>query len=814
MSDKDIRTEENKATPEPEPKAEVLVPAPPDSEASAEVKDTAPPSFWKQHKKRIVIISSSVLAAAMLVWLYLYLQPTTWHYYTDETSFKQLAKDVEPRFVAWENAAPVDGVMAISADLHDAAVAPDGVHMVYTTGGSEGNSDLFVSRMEDSKWVEGSPLRALNSDFNEKAPAFSSDGQFLYFATDRPGGPGGFDIWVSRFDGAHFAWPVPLSKMVNSAFDDIDPAVSPAHDKLYFSSKRPARELDAEESKLPSIELRERFADLDYDVYAADRIPAGVTNREVERAMSMLYYLRESALSDTNTMAILGGTPETEQAVDKALAWLASNQETNGVWDIKKHGGQSGHDVASTSFALLAFLGRGETHKKECKYQDNVRRGLEWLIAHQDAFGHLEGNGYDHGIGTLALAEAYGVTKDQDWLYGPAQSAVDWLVDSQHLEGGGWRYNAGQAGDLSVSGWAIMALKSAEYSGITVPRTTLAGIRIFLDSVSGGKKGGLYGYTGPGGGGDAMIATGYFCSQLMGLSPNTWRSFETSTHLNTKGVASADLYYAYYGTLSAYQGQGPTWGAWKDKLHDIFLKQQQADGAWPAQGGDSHGKSMGEVITTALVTLSLQAHYRYTPLYGLGYEPDPGAKDLSKKNLDELPEVPLYRRAKQKAEFSSAQDDVQVALTSHGDFLYLVSDREGGMGGMDIYRHRISGLEPGEAQHLGPEINSEADDTSPALRMAGFNIVFSSNRGEGESGKYRLHGAMTRQVYRHHSFSGFPPLSYIWEHFQKRLLFLVVGILLLIWFVRIAMRPKKAGKPPTETVETVPDASKGDASHV
>ncbi|MDP6849110.1 MAG: hypothetical protein QGI24_10010, partial [Kiritimatiellia bacterium] len=266
MSDKDIRTEENKAMPDPETKAEAPVPA--------------PPSFWKRHKKRIIIISSSILVTAILAWLYLYLQPTTWHYYTDETTFKQLAKDVEPRFVAWENAEPVKGAMAVSTDVHDSAISPDGVHLVYTAGESNGNADLFISRWEDSGWGESEPMRALNSGFNEKAPVFTSDGKFLYFTTDRPGGPGGFDIWVSRFDGANFAWPVPLTKMVNSAFDDIDPAVTPEHDKLYFSSKRPARELDAEESKMASIELRERFSDLDYDVYVADRIPAGVTNRE------------------------------------------------------------------------------------------------------------------------------------------------------------------------------------------------------------------------------------------------------------------------------------------------------------------------------------------------------------------------------------------------------------------------------------------------------------------------------------------------------------------------------------------------------
>ena len=42
---------------------------------------------------------------------------------------------------------------------------------------------------------------------------------------------------------------------------------------------------------------------------------------------------------------------------------------------------------------------------------------------------------------------------------------VDFIADSQHEEGG-WRYRPNERGDLSVSGWFIMALVSAEMSGL------------------------------------------------------------------------------------------------------------------------------------------------------------------------------------------------------------------------------------------------------------------------------------------------------------------------------------------------------------
>ena len=745
---------------------------------------------WIRNNPRRVRIGAALLAlVAITGWLYSYLRPDTWHYYTDETSVRRLAKDVDPRYVTWADAVPAAGDAVIPSEAYESAISPDGARMVYTRGHKDGDANLYMAVWNGSSWSEGKPLRALNSAFHETGPAFSSDGKFLYFASDRPGGPGGYDIWVSRFDGQHFAWPLPLTGMINSPFDDMGPAVAPQHDKLYFASRRPNRELTEEESQMSATELQERFRHLDFDIFAANRIPEGVTNRVVERAMSMLYYLRESALADEETMRLLGGSRETEAAVDKGLKWLAAAQHEEGYWSISDHGGKKGHDMGATGFALLAFLGRGETHTGDSQYAETVRKALDWMIKNQKPLGDLRtrgGNMYDHSIGTLALAEAYGVTKDQDWLYEPAQAAVDFLVDSQNEKTGGWRYSPGQEADLSVSGWGIMALKSAELSGVIVPFTAYEGVHKLLNSVSTGKNGGMYAYTpGSGARGAAMAATGYFCSQLMGLSPNTLRSFETSDYMRKQGVNVGDLYYAYYGTLAAYQGQGEAWQEWKKKLHSEFVRTQQPDGSWNPTGG-GHGNSMGKVVTSAIIALSLQAHYRYTPLYGLGYDAQNDPDAVSDYDLNALPEVPLYRRAKLMVPLSSPKDDVEVALTSHGDLLYLASDRAGGEGGLDLYCYRISGESIGPAVSLGPAINTSSDETSPATRMAGFNLLFSSDR---EAEEYALYQAMSRQVYPRNEFGNTPTLSFMWDHYRNRLLLLVAAVLGLVWSVRFCMRP-------------------------
>ena len=574
--------------------------------------------FWRTHGRRIVVTTVCLLVAGFLGWLYAYLRPDTWHYHTDELAFRELAKNAKPRFVLWGESEPVPAAFNEPSDVHEAVISPDGASMLFTRVSTNGDFNLYRARWDGVLWGEPEPLRALNSPFHERGPAYSRDGKFLFFSTDRPGGPGGFDIWVSRWDGAEFAWPLPLTHMVNSPFDEVSPSPSATDDKLYFCSKRPNTELTEEEESMTGRELRERYENSDYDLFEAAAIPAGVTNREVERALSMLYSLREGALEDEKVMAKLGGTRETEQAVDRAVEWLTTNQETNGSWSITRHGGQAGHDVAATAFSLLTYLGRGEQHNRPGPYRRTVQAALNWLLGQQNELtGDLRGtargsrgNMYDHGIAALALAEAYGVTKDES-VYAPAQSAIDFIVDSQNAEDGGWRYNPGDAADLSVSGWMVMALKSAEMTGLHVPDKTLAGVRKFLAATSGGKHGGQYSYQpnkGRGGGSDAMVATGYFCSQLMGLSPNTLRSFETAAHLRGHGVSDSDIYYAYYGTLSSYQNQGPLWRLWRDQLHEKLLATQAADGSWSSN--NSHARSMGRSICTSLIALSLQAHYR------------------------------------------------------------------------------------------------------------------------------------------------------------------------------------------------------------
>ena len=751
-----------------------------------------------------------ILSAIILTWSYL--RPERWYTYTDQVAFEQVAQDVQPGYVVWDPAQAVTEMIGAEDMIGQPAISSDGARMVYSVANEEDNSNIFLRIWDGNNWGEPRPMRALNSQFNETTPTLSGNGELLFFTSDRPGGQGGKDIWVSKWDGVEYAWPLPLTARVNTPFDETDPDLSPDNMTLFFVSNRPHQGVGISEKEAAEAAAAEQLADVseqkvDFEIYSADIATETAFDLITERQLSMLYSLREGALADKNVMSKLGGSEPSESAVEKALAYLANLQEEDGRWDIGKSGGQAGHDVAATSFSLLAFYGRGERHDKECKYQAKVKLGLDWLLDQQNAAsGDLRGNSpknnamYDHGIAALALVEAYGVTKDSE-LKLKAQAAIDFIVESQHEEGG-WRYKPKERGDLSVTGWMIMALASAKMSGLAIPQSTLDGVENFLEIISGGKDGGSYGYTDSPGKGNsgknAMNAAGFFCAQLNGASSNAAKAFESSLIIDKTGFQMNDIYYVYYGTLAAYQHQGPVWRKWLAKMHSEFLKTQEPEGSWPVGGG--HGGQMGKVIVTALVALCLEAQYRYTPLYGLGFEPDPEGPNLNVLDSKSLPKDPIFRHAKHLKEFGSPSDEMAPVITDHGDFVYFTSSREGGFGGSDIYRSRISGEEPSVPANLGEEVNSKFNETNPAVRMAGFHLLFNSDRKQSISS---LYGTKSKRVMMRYDYFKMPSMTWV----KNNLVLLGSALTLFILFIFLFIRAFKRTQSITEENDEVTQAS-------
>ncbi|MDH3584555.1 MAG: hypothetical protein OER86_10105, partial [Phycisphaerae bacterium] len=277
-----------------------------------------------------------------------------------------------------------------------------------------------------------------------------------------------------------------------------------------------------------------------------------------------------------------------------------------------------------------------------------------------------------------------------------------------------------------------------------------------------------------------------FCAQLLGFSANSAKAFESASILDTSGFKLSDLYYVYYGSLATYQHQGPVWRKWREKMQGEFIKAQAGDGSWTVKGG--HSTAMGSVIGTALVTLCLEAHYRYTPLYGLGFEPDPSGPSPNVIERHLLAETPLFRHAKHVALLSSPEDDNSPVFTDHGDFLYFASARDGGLGGMDLYRSRIGPKGLAEPRNLGPEVNSAGDETGPAVRMAGFHLMFNSDRDPAVTG---LYGAKSRRVVRRFDYSKMPSGAWLYDNLGL-LIGLIAALVLFFWLTWRALAQGRA----------------------
>ena len=366
------------------------------------------------------------------------------------------------------------------------------------------------------------------------------------------------------------------------------------------------------------------------------QLPTRALGRPDQR-LPDLYRLRTSP--DRARLAEMhGATPQTEAAVQAALRWFTNSQASDGRWDPRKHeagregriadhdrfGAGSTADTGLTGLATLTFLAAGNTHL-EGPHQATTRRALEYLLRAQAPDGNLAGNAavyefmYCHAMATIALSEAYGMSKDPR-LREPVQRAIAYTLATQDPSGGGWRYRSQEAGDTSQLGWQVMALKSAELAGIRIPSSAWTGVGRFLKSVSSGSYGGYAAYRPNEQVSRSMTAEALMCRQFLGLPPDNPTSREAGDYLlgELPGEKRADFYYWYYGTMAMYQLQGVHWQRWNDAMRTTLVTTQQKSG--PAAGSwdpDSlWGTYGGRVYSTALATLCLEIYYRFLPLYG------------------------------------------------------------------------------------------------------------------------------------------------------------------------------------------------------
>jgi len=345
-----------------------------------------------------------------------------------------------------------------------------------------------------------------------------------------------------------------------------------------------------------------------------------------------------------------GGSQETEDAVDRSLNWMASVQNPAGYWHAGVYGDDATTvptgggadqqpDVGTTALAVLAFLGKQNT-VDEGAYSPVVNRALKWIVAQQQVRHWGEGWGssdgylgaeasefeamYCHAMATFALAEAYAMSRkspEAQWLREPLEKAVRFILDTQNVDGG-WRYVKGQReGDMSIFGWQLMALKSAQASGIRIDERRLQMMQRFLNERRIGSSGGLAGFRPREGASASAAAETLFCRQMLGMTNDPVADEESVRVIlaNLPRGTTLNYYYWYYGTLAIYQHGGAEWEQWNTAMRNMLVAAQRRTGpmagSWDPQ--DVWGSYGGRMYSTAIATLSLEVYYRYLPIYRL-----------------------------------------------------------------------------------------------------------------------------------------------------------------------------------------------------
>ena len=326
-----------------------------------------------------------------------------------------------------------------------------------------------------------------------------------------------------------------------------------------------------------------------------------------------------------------GGTATTEGAVMEGLKWLARNQKRNGLWSLRgpyEDGASVENEEAATAMALLAFQGAGYTHQGESghPFTPVVKRGWNALLARQKKEGSFFHTGsfnhrlYTEAQCTIALCELYGMTRDES-LRDAAQQAVDYCVKKQS-DSGGWRYEPGVGGDLSVTGWFVMALQSARMAGLDVPSETFFRVTKFIDSCER-YEGSRYAYMPRDAPKLSLTAEGLLCRQYLGWGRDDERLkrgvYYLLDNLPEWGRGKRNVYYWYYATQVCHHMEGDEWRRWNNVMRQLLpehqVKRGKDRGSWGPEVDERHGSHGGRLYTTCLSIYILEVYYRHLPIY-------------------------------------------------------------------------------------------------------------------------------------------------------------------------------------------------------
>lgn len=330
-----------------------------------------------------------------------------------------------------------------------------------------------------------------------------------------------------------------------------------------------------------------------------------------------------------------------EQSIDRALVWLARQQDNDGSIDAPDSA-----QPAATSLTVMAFLSKGHL-PGEGPYGRVLDKAIDFVLRCQQPDGLLAYSGgggrstsgktanYNHAIAGLMLTEVYGMTdRARAARLKPAIiNAVNFTRRDQVKpkgdpdDRGGWRYLYSETygdSDLSVTAWQLMFLRSAKNAEFDVPKQYVDDAVAYVERCWHPQMG-VFFYKNAGserrwsrgmvGAGILSLAMAGQHDKRIAQQAGDWLlSYPFRRFGERVGSGDRFFYSTYYCSQAMAQLGGHHWKGFFPSLAAVLVQSQQSNGSWPPEPSGSD-RMFGNTYTTAMAVLSLTPPLQLLPVY-------------------------------------------------------------------------------------------------------------------------------------------------------------------------------------------------------
>ncbi len=335
-----------------------------------------------------------------------------------------------------------------------------------------------------------------------------------------------------------------------------------------------------------------------------------------------------------------------DRAIDRALAMIASQQQSDGSFPTTLNG-----QPGVTALCVLAFMARGHL-PGEGRYGQALDDALRFILSCQGSGGLIAQAGkpatgedyasrtgmYNHAISGVVLCEAYGMmdARTNARIRVAIDAALDFSYKMQRTpkrnpsDIGGWRYlhrRSADDSDLSVTSWQLMFLRAAKNAGFDVPRGPIEEAMAYVHRQFL-RSSGTFTYTpvsrtpmyrrsrAMAGAGILSLSLGGEHDSSVAKAAGRWILKRGMFGTYNGGRSSFDRYHygAYYCSLAMFQLGGRYWEEFYPRLAKVLLANQSRDGSWAPESAAGDAQ-YGAVYTTALTIQALAAPYQLLPIY-------------------------------------------------------------------------------------------------------------------------------------------------------------------------------------------------------